>query len=163
MNCYRHPKVETTLRCSRCEKYICPDCAVLTPVGYRCRECGKERSATQVLAPKHLALGLGLGIGLPFATGYAAQHLYVPLLLLFAGAVVGSGIGRLIKMAIGMKSSQLIATVAAASYFAGVLATPIYYMAQSRGELDAATMLSANVWMLLFAGIAAACTMVQLK
>jgi hypothetical protein len=27
------------LRCNRCERNICPDCAVLTPTGYRCKEC----------------------------------------------------------------------------------------------------------------------------
>ncbi|MBN2549117.1 MAG: hypothetical protein JXB15_08170 [Anaerolineales bacterium] len=37
--CANHPKVETTLRCNYCEKPICPRCAVLTPTGYRCKEC----------------------------------------------------------------------------------------------------------------------------
>lgn len=37
--CANHPNVETTLRCNRCEKPICSKCAVLTPTGYRCREC----------------------------------------------------------------------------------------------------------------------------
>jgi hypothetical protein len=37
--CANHPQVETALRCSRCEKPICSRCAVLTPTGYRCREC----------------------------------------------------------------------------------------------------------------------------
>jgi hypothetical protein len=39
MFCANHPGVETTLRCNRCEKPICPKCAVLTPTGYRCKEC----------------------------------------------------------------------------------------------------------------------------
>lgn len=39
MTCANHPGVETTLRCNRCEKPICPKCAVLTPTGYRCKEC----------------------------------------------------------------------------------------------------------------------------
>ncbi|MBU4224910.1 MAG: hypothetical protein KKC71_03715 [Chloroflexi bacterium] len=37
--CVNHPAVETTLRCNRCEKPICPKCAVRTPTGYRCKEC----------------------------------------------------------------------------------------------------------------------------
>ena len=37
--CANHPKVETSLRCNRCEKYICVKCAVKMPTGYRCREC----------------------------------------------------------------------------------------------------------------------------
>lgn len=39
--CANHPKVETTLRCNRCEKYICAKCAVKMPTGYRCRDCVK--------------------------------------------------------------------------------------------------------------------------
>jgi len=39
MYCANHPDVETSLRCNNCEKPICPKCAVLTPTGYRCREC----------------------------------------------------------------------------------------------------------------------------
>jgi hypothetical protein len=41
--CANHPAVETTLRCNRCEKPICPECAVLTPTGYRCKECVKNQ------------------------------------------------------------------------------------------------------------------------
>lgn len=37
--CAFHPKIETTLRCNRCNKPICPNCAIQTPTGYRCPEC----------------------------------------------------------------------------------------------------------------------------
>ncbi len=39
LTCANHPDRETSLRCNRCEKPICPQCAVLTPTGYRCKEC----------------------------------------------------------------------------------------------------------------------------
>jgi len=41
--CANHPTIETTLRCNRCDKPICPKCAVKAPVGYRCRECVKSQ------------------------------------------------------------------------------------------------------------------------
>ena len=41
--CYVHPDRETTLRCNRCERPICAECAVLTPTGYRCKECVREQ------------------------------------------------------------------------------------------------------------------------
>lgn len=41
--CANHPSVETSLRCNKCEKPICAKCAVLTPTGYRCKECIKEQ------------------------------------------------------------------------------------------------------------------------
>jgi hypothetical protein len=41
--CYRHPQVETALRCNRCNKPICPKCARRTPVGFRCPDCIREQ------------------------------------------------------------------------------------------------------------------------
>ena len=44
--CYVHPDRETGLRCNRCERPICAQCAVRTPTGYRCRECVREQKKT---------------------------------------------------------------------------------------------------------------------
>ncbi|GGJ25738.1 rhomboid family intramembrane serine protease [Streptomyces brasiliensis] len=40
--CYRHPKVESYVRCIRCDRYICPDCMREAAVGHQCVECVKE-------------------------------------------------------------------------------------------------------------------------
>jgi hypothetical protein len=37
--CANHPHVETSLRCNKCGKPICANCAVRMPTGYRCKEC----------------------------------------------------------------------------------------------------------------------------
>lgn len=44
--CARHSKVQTALRCSRCETPICPKCMVQTPVGLRCPDCAKHPHPT---------------------------------------------------------------------------------------------------------------------
>ncbi len=44
--CANHPQRETSLRCNRCNKPICTQCAVLTPTGYRCKECVKAQQKT---------------------------------------------------------------------------------------------------------------------
>jgi hypothetical protein len=41
--CYVHPNRETALRCNRCERPICTQCAIHTPTGYRCKECVREQ------------------------------------------------------------------------------------------------------------------------
>ncbi len=41
--CKNHPKIETKLRCNRCEDYMCTSCAVHTPTGYRCKNCVNEQ------------------------------------------------------------------------------------------------------------------------
>jgi membrane associated rhomboid family serine protease len=43
--CYRHPDRETYIRCSHCEKPICPDCMISAPVGFQCPDCVAEAAA----------------------------------------------------------------------------------------------------------------------
>jgi hypothetical protein len=44
--CYVHPNRETLLRCNKCERPICTQCAILTPTGYRCKECIHSQQKT---------------------------------------------------------------------------------------------------------------------
>jgi membrane associated rhomboid family serine protease len=45
--CYRHPKRETYVRCTRCERSICPECMNEAAVGHQCPECVAEGRRTQ--------------------------------------------------------------------------------------------------------------------
>src|SRR5919108_1327179 len=80
--CYRHPNRETGVRCSNCNRPICPDCMTSTPVGMRCPECARQpqgvrtvRSTTDepvltyVLIGINVAVALGTILGGGSATG----------------------------------------------------------------------------------------------
>ncbi|MUL84914.1 MULTISPECIES: rhomboid family intramembrane serine protease [unclassified Mycolicibacterium] len=49
--CYRHPDRPTYVRCTRCQRPICPDCMRSAAVGHQCVECVNQ-GAKSVQAPR---------------------------------------------------------------------------------------------------------------
>lgn len=99
--CTWHLDRETRLRCNRCGRPMCPECAVRHPVGLRCKECIKEtRSPIYTVEVRdYLIAGLvGVllatiaGLIMPFVTGFGFFGFILAFLI---GPSVGAGIADL--------------------------------------------------------------------
>jgi len=94
--CYAHPGRETTLRCKRCERYICTSCATGTPTGYMCKDCVNERKKIFDTAVWYDYL---TGFGTTFILSMIASVLvgiasmFIGFYILFLGAGVAGGAG----------------------------------------------------------------------
>jgi membrane associated rhomboid family serine protease len=90
--CYRHPGRETGVRCSRCERPICPDCMVTASVGFHCPECVREgqRSMRPV---KTMYGGRARGSGGEVTKALIGINVVIFLVTVSSGASVVSGTG----------------------------------------------------------------------
>ena len=41
-SCYRHPDRATAVRCTRCDRPVCPECMIAASVGHQCPTCVEE-------------------------------------------------------------------------------------------------------------------------
>lgn len=119
--CAFHPGVETEVRCSECERPICPKDMVPTPVGYKCKECAKPaRSQYVIVKPGQLlraiivggAVGVGLGIVLAF----------VPIGGIFTGFIWGALTAEATRRASGGHREWTVGIVAVGAILLGGLA-----------------------------------------
>ncbi|MBI1794370.1 MAG: hypothetical protein HYR70_09265 [Chloroflexi bacterium] len=129
--CYVHPDRPTTLRCNRCERPICAQCAVRTPTGYRCRECvrSQQKKFDTAVWYDYLVAFIAAAIGSAIASFLVliVSGFFFGLLVLFlapgAGAVIGNLILRFIK---NRRSRALFLTSAIGMVIGGLPALLIY-------------------------------------
>jgi membrane associated rhomboid family serine protease len=96
--CYRHPSRETYVRCTRCDRPICPDCMNAASVGHQCPECVAEGRRTT--RPARTAFGGGVaGLAGVATKTLIAINVLVMLISISTGgsrAVAGGGWGGLL-------------------------------------------------------------------
>ncbi|MCU7730269.1 rhomboid family intramembrane serine protease [Actinoplanes sp. KI2] len=85
--CYRHPRRETYVRCSRCDRFICSDCMRAAPVGQRCPECVKGENRT--IRQARTIFGAPAGVTTAYVTySIIAINLLVYLVELLRPAII---------------------------------------------------------------------------
>jgi membrane associated rhomboid family serine protease len=99
--CYRHPGRETYVRCTRCDRPICPDCMRGAAVGHQCPECVAEGRRSQ--RPARTAFGGGA----TGREGYVTKALIaINVLVAIIGAAVSGG-GALVGRSLFTTASWL--------------------------------------------------------
>ena len=119
--CATHPKVETYLRCGRCDKPICPRCLVQTPVGSRCRACARvRRLPTYDVRPRFLLRGAAAGLAVAIVAAILMRFLPVRgLFFLLLGALYGYLVAEAISVATNRKRGSSLGWVAVLTLFLG--------------------------------------------
>lgn len=118
--CANHPGRETYLRCNRCNKPICIDCAVLTPTGYRCKECvrGQQRTFETARTIDYVFAG-GIALVLSFLGSYIVP--VMQFFTIFVAPIVGMISAEVIRRVVNRRRSRLLYQLAAAGAVVGGL------------------------------------------
>ncbi len=98
---------EIVLRCNRCNKPITPETAVLTPTGYRCKEC--VRSQQKIFdTSKGLDVPIALLISalIAFVGSWLAGR--IGFLILFVAPGVGTLIANAVRWAVRKRRSKAL-------------------------------------------------------
>ncbi len=109
--CYRHPDVETGLRCNRCGRPICPKCARRTPVGFRCPDCIREQE-NKYYTGGNLDYVIAAVVAFPLALIAAALFTYIRfgfftlLIAFFLAPAVGGLIAEAVRWGVGRRRSR---------------------------------------------------------
>jgi hypothetical protein len=118
--CANHPNRKTYLRCNRCGKPICTECAIQTPTGYRCKECvrGQQKLFENAVAFDYIVTILIAGI-LSLIGSFIVSYIgfFTILLAPFAGTIIAAAV----RGATGRRRSKRLFQLAAAAAVIGSL------------------------------------------
>lgn len=152
--CANHPDTPTSLRCNRCEKPICSRCAVLTPTGYRCKECvSGQRKVFDTSRWFDYPLSFGVAAILGFAGSYIAS--FLGFFTLFVAPIAGVIIAEIVRKILNRRRSLRLYQTAAAGAAIGslplLLLNGLGMFLQIGGGFGGLGSLLPLVWQLLYA------------
>lgn len=167
--CTVHPDRETTLRCNKCGRPMCAQCAVQTPVGYRCRECVRGiQSGYYKATQTDYAVIFAVCAGITAIAGAIMSAIHLGLLFSFilalpVGGAIGEAALRLTSRRRGRQSANIAAAGAVVGGLVGGAARLIVVYNQGMGSRAPALSadilfraLTGDIGLLLFIGLVAA-------
>ena len=141
--CSFHPGVETEVRCSECERPICPKDMVATPVGYKCPVCAKpKRSQYAYVKPRQYAGAVGAALLVGLGGGLLLGLFRVPFLFYLIALMWGSLVGEAVSRGSGGHRGPSLAAIAVGGVVLGSFAGGLGFIAAIAGGIGAAGALS---------------------
>jgi hypothetical protein len=126
--CYRHPNIETGLRCNRCNKFICPRCAQRTPVGFRCPDCIREHedkyytgNSKDYIIAGVIAFPLSLIIAALFSSILGRFGFFTLIIGFFVAPIVTGFIAEAVRWGVSRRRSRYLRHVVVGCLIAGTI------------------------------------------
>jgi hypothetical protein len=150
--CYKHPERETSLRCNRCEQLICTQCAVLTPTGYRCKDCvrGQQKIFNTAQVQDYI-----FGIAVAALLGYLGAILvrFVGFFVFFVSPAIGVGIAEAVRWVVKRRRAKsLYQSVTAAAVIGALFNSLPALLGLLFGSFDLFGLLWSGIYIAFMAG-----------
>lgn len=148
--CAVHPDRESSLQCNKCGRYMCVQCAVPTPVGYRCKECVRGIEDKYFNAsPADPAIIFVVCAVLTGIASFIAAQIGFLLIIIIAAVPVAGFVSEVAIRAVSRRRGRNVPVAAAVGTALGGLAPLLYIMLLTGRFIP-------NISILLFAGIVTA-------
>ncbi|MGB4595709.1 MAG: hypothetical protein WBI14_07360 [Anaerolineaceae bacterium] len=154
------------LRCNKCNKPITPETAILTPTGYRCRECVRgQQKIFDTTKSVDLVIGFVVAAVIAFAGSWLANRIGFITLLLAPG--VGMLISNVVRMLVKRRRSRALNTAVMAGAIVGCL--PILLMLVLRligslsGVLPGFSAALPLIWQVLYSVVVPSSVLAQMR
>lgn len=157
--CANHPQTPTLLRCSRCEKPICPRCAVQTPTGYRCKDCIRsQQKVFETALPQDYVLGTAVAGALSLL-----GSLFIPLLswfTIFLSPIAGVVIAEAARFVTRRRRARMLFIAIAGAAVLGSLPVLLYslgllFALLPRSGLAAGSAIYSLIWRVVYTAVIA--------
>lgn len=116
--CYRHPGIETGLRCNHCDRPICSRCAIHTETGYRCPECIRNQQKVFDTAFWYdFPIAIVISGALSFLGSLLAT--FIGLFIIFLAPIAGMAISEVVRFAIHRRRNRKLFKLVGVAVFIG--------------------------------------------
>ena len=155
-----------TLRCNRCGKPITAETAILTPTGYRCKECvAAQQKSFDTTKPFDPVIGFVISALISFAGSWLVPR--IGFFTIFIATGLGTLIYQAVRLAVNKRRSKALNWAILAGALIGALPTMIpeiiAVFTLSGDALSATINFLPLIWRLVYAALVASSAYAQTK